>query len=125
MAVPKLAKYHAQWGAIPADTITAAMIDDSIDLVVGSVTASTVTADLTGDVTGNADTATLAAGVEHGEGADILIATLTTAFGDPAGLADGSVFTYAETTSDPDKIYLVIVVDGAFYLEELAAAAAA
>lgn len=62
---------------------------------------------------------------KKGSGADILIATLTTAFGDPATLADGSMFIYSETTSNPDKIYLVMVMGGAFYLEELTAAAAA
>lgn len=62
---------------------------------------------------------------KKGSGADVLIATLTTAFGDPAGLADGSIFIYVETTSNPDVVYLVMVYGGAFYLQALTAAAAA
>ncbi len=66
--------------------------------------------------------ATIAHGVAHGSGENILIATLTTAFGDPATLADGSLFTYANTTDS--KVYVVIVVNDAFYLQEMTAAAA-
>ena len=63
--------------------------------------------------------------IPTGSGADILIATLTTAFGDPATLDDGFVAIYKETTSNPDKMYLVTVMADAFYLQELTAAAAA
>lgn len=97
------------------------------NLMNGEVTATNIlstafTGDLTGDVSGNAATATLAVGVEHQSGPDILIATLTGAFGSPTSLVNGSLFTYKNTTDS--KIYLVAVVDNAFYLTELTAAAA-
>lgn len=63
--------------------------------------------------------------IPTGSGANILIATLTTAFGDPATLDDGFIAIYKETTSNPDKMYLVTVMADAFYLQELTAAAAA
>lgn len=62
----------------------------------------------------------LSVGVDSGAG--ILIADLTSAFGNPATIADGTVFVYKDTGTS--KIYLVIVIDDAFYLEELSAAAA-
>lgn len=120
MGVPRLAKHAAGLADAAAGSISADKIAPADTLTIAGVVGN-----LTGDVTGNADTATLAVGVEHGSGADILIATLTTAFGDPATLADGTLFTYAETTSNPDKIYLVAVVGDAFWVQELTAAAAA
>lgn len=123
MGVPRLAKHAAGIADAAAGSVDADKIDPTDTLTIAAVVGD-LTGDVTGDVTGNADTATLAVGVKHGRGADILIATLTTAFGDPAELADGSVFTYAETTSNPDKIYIVIVVGDAFWLEEMTAAAA-
>lgn len=66
--------------------------------------------------------ATVAYGVAHSSGENILIATLTTAFGDPATLADGSIFTFEDTTTN--KAYIVIVVGHAFLLGEMTAAAA-
>lgn len=60
--------------------------------------------------------------VETKTGEDILIATLTTAFGNPSNILDGTLFVYKDTTAS--KVYLVVVYDDAFYLEELSAAAA-
>lgn len=59
----------------------------------------------------------------YGTGADILIATLTAAFGAPAAGRNGEVMVYRDTTGN--KSYLVTIADGAFYLEELTAALAA
>ena len=53
----------------------------------------------------------------------ILIADLTAAFADPATLNNGWVGIYKNDSDS--KIYFVTVVGGAFYLEELTAAAAA
>lgn len=82
-------------------------VDDSGDVHIGSLKVST------------------GAVLPYGSGADILIARLQAAFGDPATLDDGWVGVYKETTSNPDKIYLVTVVADAFWLEEMTAAAAA
>lgn len=60
--------------------------------------------------------------VETKTGEGILIATLTTAFGNPSNILDGTLFVYKDTTAS--KVYLVVVYDDAFYLEELSAAAA-
>lgn len=122
MGVPRLAKHAAGVSDAAAgsilgtsledEAVTHAKLDHDGDFEMDDLSAGLVTASK-GVVT------------KKGSGADILIATLTTAFGDPAGIADGTLFIYAETTSNPDKIYLVMVHTGAFWLEELTAAAAA
>jgi hypothetical protein len=121
--VPKLAKHFAEWASLTANSITKAMMsDDSVgpdeiiegdDYIMGTLeTAGKVYA------AGGLQTKT-------GSGADILIARLTAAFGDPATLPNGSMYFYTETTSNPDKIYLVVVMTSVFWVEELTVAAAA
>jgi hypothetical protein len=61
--------------------------------------------------------------VPYGSHTGILIADLTATFGDPATLSDGFTAVYKNTTDS--KIYTVHVVDGAYYLHEATAAAAA
>lgn len=117
MGVPRLAKHAAGVADAAAGSILGTSLEDD------AVTAAKLSD--TGDFTVDTITATSGVITKHGSGPDILIATLTAAFGDPATLPGGSVFTYAETTSNPDKIYLVVVSGDKFWLEELTAAAAA
>jgi hypothetical protein len=120
MVVPRAAHHTVAITSASAGEITTAMLADEAvehakldhdgNFTMGNLTAALVTAS-SGVVT------------KHGTGADILIATLTAAFGDPAGLTNGSLFSYKDTVAS--KYYLVVVIGGAFYLEELTAAAAA
>ena len=84
----------------------------------------TGTQTLTGVTTHTAKSAFSAAlNTKRGSGANILIATITAAFGDPAVLGNGFIGTYKDTGTN--KIYIVTIDTGAWYLVEVAAAAAA
>lgn len=128
MGVPKKAKWNAE--TVAANSVGTSQIQtsgvESTDIKDAAVTGAKLlstddyemgTLETTGKVKAGGGTVT-----KHGTGGDILIATLTTAFGNPTGLDNGALFTYKDTTAN--KYYLVVVIGSAFYLEELTAAAA-
>jgi len=53
--------------------------------------------------------------VKHGSGADLLKATVTAAFGDPATELDDGFIGFYRDTGDGDKVYVVTVYDDEFY----------
>lgn len=114
MAVPKLAHWYANWAGIANDQITNAMIaDDAVrgdqvletdDYVMGTL-----------EVTGKVKASPMVTKDAHHTG--VALADLTAAFGAPATLDNGSIFTYKNDTDA--KIYLVVVVGSVFHIEEL------
>ena len=58
-----------------------------------------------------------------GDGTGIAIAQLSAAFGDPSAIPDGRLFVY-ENEAD-SKVYLVVVVEGAYYITANMTAASA
>jgi len=112
--VPKGAKHRVDWDAIPANTISKAMMeDDSVgpdeiiegdDYIMGTLEAA-------GKVIG------LPIVTKNGHHTGVALADLTATFGAPAGLSNGSMFTYKNDTDS--NIYLVVVVGSVFQIEEL------
>ena len=112
MVYPKKAKHTAE--VVAADSVgTDQIVDDAVTAAKILETADVVV-----------DTITCTSGVitKYGTHTGVALADLTATFGDPAGLTNGTVFTYKNTTDS--KVYLVAVVNGGFAIEELTAVAA-
>lgn len=112
--VPKLAKHYAEWGSISADGITNAMIaDDAVraDQLLETDDYQMGTLEVTGKVIATP------AVTKNGHHTGVALADLTATFGAPAGLDNGSIFTYTNDTDS--KIYLVVVVGSVFQIEEV------
>ena len=112
MGVPRLAKHNAGLDdaaagsilgtSLEAEAVTHAKVDHDGDFTMGSVSAKCITT--------------------YGTHTGVALADLTAAFGDPAGLTNGTLLTYKNTTDS--KVYLVCVVNGGFAIEELTAVSA-
>jgi hypothetical protein len=114
MAVPRLAHFYANWAGIANDSITNAMLaDDSVrgDQVLETEDFVMGTLEVTGKVVASP------AVTKNESHTGVALADLTAAFGAPAGLDNGSLFTY--TNSTDGKIYIVAVVGSVFQIAEM------
>jgi len=139
MVVPKLSHWDRTYAAIVAGTLTSAMIGDneivnadinsaaaiafsklaaldSAKILVGSAGNVATKVAMTGNVAITNAGVTTVKGVQYQHHTGKAIADLTAVFGDPAGLADGTIGVYKNDTDA--KVYHVSVVGGVFYLLE-------
>lgn len=118
MAVPKLAKWYGQIASAAAGSIPAADID-AAGIVAAQIASDAVE---TAKIKDNAVTPAKMSD-HYIDSAGITIAALTAAIAAPGTLVDGTIYVI-RNTSDANKIYLVSVAGGAFFVSAAQAAAA-
>jgi len=118
MAVPRLAKHAAGLADAAAGSILGSAIE------AGGIVAAKLASDAveTAKIKDGAVTPVKMSG-HYKASAGVTIVALTAAIGDPAGLVEGSVYVVKDT-ADSNKIKLVAVQNGAFFVGAALTAAA-
>lgn len=121
MAVPKLAHWFAQWESLTAGSITHAMLANSAveevnikDAAVGPTKLDNANDYIMGTLEAAGKVVGLPVVTDIQTHTGIALADLTAEFGAPAGLDNGSLMVY--TNSTDGKSYLVTVVGSVFHI---------